>query len=70
MVLPYLFILVKNILIILFIEVEVERLFSIVRDVIIYSRSKFILITIEVIMIIRYNKINNTYNSLTINQNN
>ena len=57
-------------LIILFIKVEIKRLFSIIRNVITYRRSRLILITIEVIMMIRYNEINNTHDFLTINQNN
>ena len=67
MVLLYLSILVKNILIILFIMIEIKRLFSIIRNIIIYRRSRFILITIEVIIITRYNKINNINNFLIIN---
>ena len=70
MVLLYLFILARDVLAILFIGVGVKRLFSIARNIIIYRRSRFILITIEVIIMIRYNKINNTYDLLTINQNN
>ena len=59
--------LAKDILVILIIKLEVKRLFNIARNIIIYRRSKPISITIEVIIIIRYNKINNTYNLLIIN---
>ena len=70
MVLLYLSILVRDVLIILLIGVEIKRLFNIVRNIIIYRRWRFKLIMIEVIIIIRYKKINNTYNPLTTNQNN
>ena len=70
MILLYLSALVKDILIILLIGVRVERLFNLVRNTIIYRRLRFILTAIEAIMIIMYNKINNTHNLLTINQNN
>ena len=70
MVLLHLSALAKDILVIPLIGVGVKRLFSIVRNIIIYRRSKFISTTIEAIMMIRYNKINNTHNPLTINQNN
>ena len=56
--------------IISFIGIKIKRLFNIIRNIITYRRSRFILITIEVIIIIWYNKINNTHNFLTINQNN
>ena len=67
MVLLYLSTLIKDILVILFVKIEVKRLFNIIRNIIVYRRSRLILITIEVIIMIRYNKINNTYNPLIIN---
>ena len=70
MVLLCLLILIKNVRIILFIGVRIKRLFNIIRNIIIYLRSRFILITIEAIIMIRYNKINNIHNLFTINQNN
>ena len=67
MVLLYLFILARDMLVILFIKIGVKRLFNIIRNIIIYRRSRLILIIIEIIIIIKYNKINNTYNPLIIN---
>ena len=70
MILLYLSTLIKDILAISLIGVGVKRLFNIIHNIIIYRRSRFILITIEVIIMIRYNEINNTYYFLTTNQNN
>ena len=70
MILLYLSILTKDILAILLTGIKIERLFSIIRNIIIYRRSRFILTTIEIIIIIRYNEINNIYNPITTNQNN
>ena len=67
MILLYLSTLARDILVVPLIEIGVKRLFSLIRNIIIYRRSRFILITIEVIIIIKYNKINNTYNPLIIN---
>ena len=70
MILPYLSILARDVLVILLIGIKIRRLFNIARNIIIYRRSRLISITIEIIIMIKYNKINNTHNSLTINQNN
>ena len=70
MVLPHLSTLARNVLVIPLTKIKVKRLFNIIRNVIIYRRSRLISTTIEVIMMIRYNKINNTHNPLTTNQNN
>ena len=70
MVLLHLSILARDILVIPFIKIGVKRLFNIIRDVITYRRSRLILTTTEAIIIIKYNKINNTHNPLTTNQNN
>ena len=67
MILLYLSTLARDVLVILFIGVGIKRLFNIIRNIIIYRRLKLILITIEAIMIIRYNEINNTHNLLIIN---
>ena len=70
MVLPHLSILARDVLVFLLIGIGVKRQFNIVRDIIIYRRSRLISTTIEVIMMIRYNNINNTYDPLTTNHNN
>ena len=70
MILLHLSILARDMLIIPFIGIKIKRLFNITRNIITYRRSRLILITIETIIIIRYNKINNIYISLIINQNN
>ena len=57
-------------LVIPLIGIKVERLFNIARNIITYRRSRLISTTIEIIMMIRYNKINNTHNLLITNQNN
>ena len=70
MVSPHLSALARNILLIPLTGIGIKRLFSIIHNIITYRRSRLISITIEAIIMIRYNKINDTYSPLIINKNN